>query len=366
MRLLHTESSQHLGGQELRVLMEMEALTPLGIASALAARPGTRIVEEAVRRGLKVYPVAMRGSVDPLAVTRFLRILRRERIDLVSAHGSKDGWSAGLAARMLGIPVVRCRHVANPIRRHFLGRMVYGWLCDRIVTTSQSIKAGMVARGVREGKIVSVPTGVDPARFHPGVEKGRFRRELGLAPDRRLVGMITVLRGDKGPDVFLEAAGKLAARRPDVCFALVGDGWMRERLEAVVAASRHRDRMVMTGFRRDVPEILADLDLLVLSARIPEGVPQTILQAHAMGIPVVASDVGGINEVAIPGVTALGVPPGDSEVLAEAILSALDDPDGASRRAARGRQMLTQGYTRDQTIKRMLDIYSGLIQSRNR
>jgi glycosyltransferase involved in cell wall biosynthesis len=345
--------------------MEMEELAGHGVSSVLAARPGTRIVEEARRRGLSVHTVTLRGSVDPLAVSRFLWILRRERVDLVSAHGSKDGWSAGFAARLLGLPVVRCRHVANPIRRHFFGRMVYGWLCDQIVTTSESIKAAMVARGVPEGKIVSVPTGVDPARFHPGVQKGRFRGELGLGPDKRLVGMITVLRGDKGPDVFLEAAERMAAERPDLVFTLVGDGWMREKLEAMLAGSAHRDRILMVGFRRDIPEILADLDVLVLSARIPEGVPQTILQAHAVGIPVVASDVGGINEVAIPGQTAVGVAPGDPVTLAEAVVDVLSDPQGASLRVARGQQMVAERYTRESTIHRMLQIYSALCHSKN-
>jgi glycosyltransferase involved in cell wall biosynthesis len=363
MRILHTESSQHLGGQELRILMEMEELTAHGVSSVLAARPGSRIVEEARRRGLKVHTVTMRGSVDPMAVARFLWILRCERIDLVSAHGSKDGWSAGLAARLLGLPVVRCRHVANPIRRHFFGRMVYGWLCDRIVTTSESIKAGMVERGVPETKILSVPTGVDSARFHPGVEKGWFRGELGLSPTTRLVGMITVLRGDKGPDVFIKAAEAIAAERPDVVFVLVGDGWMRERLETMVQSSQHSDRILMTGYRRDIPRILADLAVLVLSARIPEGVPQTILQAHAMGVPVVASDVGGINEVAIPGKTAIGVPPGDPKALAEAIVQVLSDPAGAASRAAQGMRMVAEGYTCEKTIRRMLQIYSSLNES---
>lgn len=360
MRILHTESSRHLGGQELRVLMEMEAMAAHGVSSILAARPGTKIVEEAAHRGLKVHGVAMRGSIDPAAVARFLGILRRERIDLVSAHGSKDGWSAGFAARILGLPVVRCRHVANPIRRHVFGRMAYGWLCDQIVTTSDSIKAGMVEAGVPEGKIVSVPTGVDATRFHRGVPRGAFRAELGLSPGERLVGMITVLRGDKGPDVFVRAADAIGHDRPDVVFALVGDGWMRGTLEAMLQALPPRHRIVMTGFRRDIPRIMADLDVLVLSARIPEGVPQTVLQAHAMGVPVVASDVGGINEVAIPDQTALGVPPGDVAALARAIVQVLSDPEGAAARVERGRAMVGERYTREKTIHRMLGIYARL------
>ncbi len=363
MRMLHTESSSHLGGQELRVLMEMEGLAPWGIESVLAARPGTGIVREAFHRGLRVHEVAMRGSVDPAAVTRFLWILKRERIDLVCAHGSKDGWSAGLAARVLGKKVVRCRHVANPIRGHFFGRLVYGPLCDRIVTTAEFIKQGMVERGVRAEKIVSIPTGVDLNRFHPGVERGFFRRELGLEIGRPLVGMITVLRGDKGPDVFLEAADEILARRPDGFLVLVGDGWMRQRLEEMVRRSPRGGSILLTGFRRDIPRILADLDVLVLSARIPEGVPQTVLQAHAMLTPVVASDVGGINEVAIHGETALCTAAGDSRAVADAVLQVLDEPGEAMSRARAGREMVLRHYTWPTTLESMRDLYWRVMKS---
>lgn len=363
MRILHTESSVHMGGQELRVLMEIEALSRYGFMSVLAAGPGAEIVGEARLRGLEVYTVPMHGSFDPAAVFRFVRIIREEGIDLVSAHGSKDGWSAGLAARLTGIKVVRSRHVANPIRRHCLGRMVYGILCDRIVTTSEFIRAGMVERGVPAQKIVSIPTGVDTAMFHPGIEKGLFRRELGIEDEVPLVGMVSVLRGDKGPDVFIRAAESVLARSSGIMFALVGDGWMRGILEKMVLESPYREKIILTGFRRDIPFVLADLNLLVLSARIPEGVPQTILQAHAMEVPVIASDVGGIKEAALHGKNALCVPPGDPEVLAETILHVLENKEEAGRRAKEGRNMVLAGYTRQMTLDRMRSVYSSVLES---
>jgi glycosyltransferase involved in cell wall biosynthesis len=343
--------------------MEMEGLIRYGFESVLAARPGTGIEGEAIRRGLRVHTVTMRGSVDPAAVGRFLWIMKRERIQLVCAHGSKDGWSAGLAARLLGLKVVRCRHVANPIRRHFFGRLVYGPLCDKIVTTAESIKAGMVEAGVPAGKIVSIPTGVDLNRFHPGVEKGPFRGELQLEPTRPLVGMISVLRGDKGPDVFIQAAEGILTRRPEAFLVLVGDGWMRSKLEEMVRTSSWRASILLTGFRRDIPQIMADLDVLVLSARIPEGVPQTILQAHAMLTPVVASDVGGINEVSIHGRTALCTPPGDSTAVADAVLQILAEPEDAMRRAMSGREMVLGRYAWPVTLESMRDLYRQVVLS---
>ena len=361
IRVLHTESSMNLGGQELRVLAEMDGLAGRGYESALAARPGSRILDEAEKRGQKRYPVKMRGSLDPAAVASFARIILRERIEIVNAHGSKDGWSAGLAARLLGRKVVRSRHVANPIRAHFFGRLVYGPLCDVIVTTSESIKRGMAERGVDIEKIISVPTGVDTGRFNPGVEKGRLRAELGVGESVPLVGMVAVMRGDKGPDVFVRAAESAASVLPDAVFVLAGDGWMRSRLEDMVSASPFRERIKLLGYRRDVPAILADLDVFCLPSLIPEGVPQAVLQAHAMRCPVIASDIGGVDEVAIAGRTAMCVPPGDPDALAKAITGLLRDRQGANRLAEEGHRLVQDKYTLDGMLDRMDGVYRRLL-----
>jgi len=357
INLLHTESSMNLGGQELRVLLEMEGLESRGYRSLLVARPGSRILKEASGRGLDSYPVEMRGSVDPGAVASIIRIIRREDIDIINTHGSKDGWSAGIAARLTGRKVVRSRHVANPIRSHYFGRLVYGPLCDRIVTTSESIKNGMAERGVRRDKIVSVPTGVDTDVFSPDLDKGAFRKSAGIDPEVRLVGYVSVVRGDKGPDVFVRAAETVLEKNRDVEFALIGDGWMLPDIRDMVERSAYRDRIHVTGYRVDVPQIMADLDLFVLPARVPEGVPQAVLQAHATRTPVIASDVGGVNEVAIDTETASCVPPGDDKALADAIMKLLDEPDRAATLAAGGYGLVIENYTLSAMLSRMDGIY---------
>lgn len=366
IRILHTESSMNLGGQEFRTLLEMEGLCAHGFSSILMARPGSLIAQEAKRRNLKAFQIPLHGSMDPLAVTRCLGIMLNEAVDLVCTHGSKDGWSAGIAARILGRPIVRSRNVANPIRSHFWGRLVYTVLSDRIITTSESIKAGMVEKGIPEAKILCVPTGVDPGRFHPGVEKGRFRKELGITAEQPLVGMISVLRGDKGPDIFLRTAEDVLKTHPDAFFVLVGDGWMRTRLESMLGTSSYSRSIWLTGFRRDIPHILADLDLLVLSARIAEGVPQTILQAHAMKVPVIASDVGGINEVVRDRESGMLVRPGDTQALADAIVTVLGDHEGAQRRAEMGHRVFLESHTESMFLANMASIYRGLLKDHGR
>jgi len=360
LRILHTESSKHMGGQELRILLEMERMGPLGFESVLAARSGTPILAEAQRRGLRAYAIPMHNRLDPISMALLWRLMRREKIDIVNAHGSRDAWVAFLVARLLGIRTVRSRHVANPIRRHRLGRMIYGTLCDQVVTTSESIRTGLIERGVAAEKIISVPTGVDVGMYSNIARDGRLRREFGIPTQAPLVGMISVLRGDKGPDIFLAACDRLMDENTGLWCILAGDGWMKPELEKQHEGMRNGERMVLAGFRRDVPQLLAELDLLVLAAKIPEGVPQVILQAHAARVPVAATRVGGISEVAIEGETAFTAPPNDVGGLADAMRQAFTDTARGKAQALRGQALVTRSYSIEAMLSRMAEIYRAL------
>lgn len=358
-RILHTESSPSLGGQELRILLEMEAMTSRGFESCLLARRDTPILAEALRRGLDAHPIDIRSSIDPVAISRFARFIRERQIDVINAHNSKDGWNVAIAAKLLGRPVVRSRHIANPIRTGKISQLIYGPLCAKVMTTSESIRRDMISMGVSADKIVSIPTGVDVIRFSHGVP-GRFRTALGIPHDVPLVGQIAVLRGSKGPHVFLEAAQRLIADGCPAWFVLVGEGPSRKLLERMLA-ERPSSRIVLCGHRDDIPDVLADLDLAVLAATQPEGVPQAVLQAFAASVPVIASDLGGINEVAIDGQTATTLPARDPKRLAKAIAEHLQMPEQGKANAARARILAETQYSRDAMLQTMSLLYSDLM-----
>lgn len=358
LRVLHTESSPSLGGQELRILLEMEALVDRGINSVLAARPDTPILAEARRRGLTAVAIPMRSNLSPTSLWAFRQLLRDQRIDVVNAHNSKDAWNVAPVARLLGVPVIRARHIAGRLRAGWWRRLPYGPLCDAVLTTSESIKAGLAAAGVAADKIEVIPTGIDMARFQVP-RSGAVRREWGIPANARLVGQIAVMRSDKGPDIFAQAAQRLLADGFDAWFVLVGEGRMREKVLAQLSPAE-RERILLPGFRRDIPEILAELDIAVLAARSPEGVPQAILQAHAARVPVVATSVGGIAEVAIGDLTALAVPPKDPAALAAAIRRLADDPALGQRLAQAGHDLVARQHTLEHMLSRMEALYRRL------
>lgn len=358
LRVLHTETSPSLGGQELRILLEMEGLAAHNIESVLVARPEAQILAEALRRGLLAYPVPMGSNLSPPSMLAIARLVRRHRIDVVNAHNSKDAWNVAPVARVFGIPVVRSRHIGPRIRSGWWKGLPYGPLCDLVLTTSESIKKGLIESGVAARKIEVVPTGIDINRYQLQ-RNGKFRQEWNIPPGASLIGQIAVVRNDKGPDIFVRAAQHLLAQGLDAYFVLVGTGRMRPEVEAMLRPEE-RARIILTGFRRDIPEIFSELDLFVLAARHPEGVPQAILQAHAAHVPIVATTVGGVSEVAIGGENALSVPPDDPERLAEGIARLLADAQLAGELSSRGFEMVARQYSLDKMLDKMEQLYRKL------
>jgi glycosyltransferase involved in cell wall biosynthesis len=299
----------------------------------------------------------MRHAVDFRAIVALRRLLAARGARLVHTHSSIDSWVGGIAARSLGLPVVRSRHVtiAVPRRRTLVYR-----LADRILTSAERVKEVLTAAGVEPGKVIAVPPGVDTARFHPDVSGASVRAELRL--DGPVAGLVANIRGSKGHDVFLEAARDVLNALPDARFLIVGDGVgfddVRARVERLGLASA----VTMTGFRRDIPEVMAALDVLVLPSIRSEATSQVIVQALAVGTPVVATAIGGSPEVIRDGETGRLVPPNDAPALAAAIVDTLRDRARARAMARAGQAFVRARLSIDAQMTTTTDVYRALLR----
>ncbi len=361
--VLHTEASLGLGGQEIRILTEARWLLAHGWNALIACQPHSQLFAEARTAGLPVAAVRMRGAVDPLGFLALRRLIRRARVDVVHTHSSVDSWLATLAARSLSLPVVRGRHVSIRILRR---RALVYRLADRVITTGDTIKVIVEGAGVPAAKVVSVPAGVDTTRFHPGISGKAVRDELGLEPAAPLIGLVANVRGSKGHEFFLGAAPAVLRVVPEARFLIVGDGVGFDDVGRRVGDMGLAHAVVMTGFRRDIPEVMAALDVLVLPSTKSEATSQVIPQALAVGTPVVASAVGGIPEIVRDGETGRLVPPGDAAALAEAILALLRDPARARALAQAGQRLVQQRYTVDAMMADTTAVYRELLDRRRR
>lgn len=349
--MLHLESSRGFGGQEIRILAEADWLRRRGWPVLIATVPHGRLLAAARARGLPAAPVAMRHALDLAAVLALRRLMRASRAGIVHTHSSVDSWLGTVAAGSLGLPVVRSRHVTIPVRRR------RAWVyrrADAVIASAEFVRRGLIAAGVPAERIVTVPAGVDLDRFHPGVSGAAVRRELGLTGP--VVGLIADMRSSKGHRFFLEAARRLLARVPEVRFLVVGDGVLRDSVRRWVADLGLQEAVTLTGFRHDVPEVMAALDVVAVPS-VREAISQVLLQALALGRPVVTTTVGGNPEVVRDGETGRLVPPADPEALAAALADLLRSPAEAARLAAAGCRQVRERYGLDAMMARTVEVY---------
>src|SRR5881628_714309 len=350
--ILHTEASLGLGGQELRILAETRWLRNHGWGALVACQPGSGLLAEARAAEVDAVAVRMRGVVDLGALWALRRLMRARAVSLVHTHSSTDSWLGALAARSLGLPVVRSRHVSIAIR----SALVY-----RLATSGEAVRALVVAAGIPPERVVAIPPGVDTTRFHPAVSGAAVRGELRLGAGEPLVGLVANIRGSKGHNVFLEAARQILAVAPRARFVIVGDGVGYEDVRRRVTALGLAERVTMAGFRRDIPEVMAALDVLVLPSIRSEATSQVIPQALAVGTPVVATTVGGSPELLRDGETGRLVPPDDAHALAGAVLEILRDPARARTMARAGQATVAARLTLDAAMTRTAAVYRALL-----
>ena len=355
--ILHTESSHGHGGQEIRTLAETRWLIDHGWRALIVCQPDSPLLAEARASSIPVEAVRMGSATDIGATVRLRRLMRERGVSLVHTHSSVDSWLGGIAAKSLGLPVVRSRHVSIPIRRR---RALVYRLADRIITSGEGVRAMVIGAGITPERVVAISAGVDSARFHPGVSGKAVRDELGLgaAP---MVGLVANVRGSKGHNVFLDAARAVLTAAPETRFLIVGDGVGFDDVKGRVRQLGLEACVRLTGFRRDIPEVMAALDVLALPSIRSEAIPQVIPQALAVGTPVVASTVGGSPELIRDGENGRLVPPADAPALADAILTLLREPERARAMARAGQVMVQARYTIDATMARTTAVYRELL-----
>lgn len=355
MRILHTEASCGWGGQEIRILSEAQGLIDRGHEVRLVCPSEARIFQEAPRFGVPVeaLPIGRKRLRGVLALRAYLK---RHAFDVINTHSSTDAWLAALACRLVAVapPIVRTRHISAPLPDNAATRWLYASATSHIATTGEALREQLLTTlSVAPERIVSVPTGVDPARYHPVDAAGKIarRRQLGLPVDAPLVGIVATLRSWKGHRFLVEA---FAVGLPSSAhLVIVGDGPQLEALMAQIAQLGLQDRVHLVGNHPDVVPWLQALDVFVLPSYANEGVPQALMQAMACGLPCVTTNVGAIPELARDDLTAKVVPAQDADEIRLAIVELLADESLRSRLGMAAREHVVSTHGRALMLDRM-------------
>ena len=364
MRILHTEWSDGMGGQEIRILTEMIGMQKRGHDIMLATRPSCALGKRAGEAGIPVFHLPFAGKFDPATIFGVRRLVREQRVEIVNTHSGIDAWAGGIGARLAGAGLVRTRHLNLPLHRNWTNFVHY--LPQRLVTCGQTMRQLLIdEHGFPPEEVVSIPTGIDFSVFQPRRERAEVRRELGIADDAWLLLMVAVIRGVKRHEVAIRAFAEFAPSCPRAVLVLCGEGPMRPDMEQLCRDCGVADKVRFLGHRSDVPDIMAAADALLLTSR-SEGIPQTISQGMGIGLPVVATAVGGVPELVQDGRTGFLAPAEDVAAVAAAIGRLAADPALAAELGANGKRFAQERLSLDAMLDATERLYGAILAERHR
>jgi glycosyltransferase involved in cell wall biosynthesis len=351
-RILHLRASSFVGGPEHQLLRyaegQRDSVWDILLATFVGPEEGREFIESAEQSGLETIGLP---TDRQLAVRALVQCMRQEDVDVLCTHGYKADILGIVAARLARVPVacfLRGWTAENwRVRAYERADRWFLPYADRIVCLSNSQATRLTVRGSLAGKIRVVCNAIDWRKCDENARNRariHVRECLQLPIDCRVVATAGRLSPEKGVADFLLAASRVYPNFPDVRFVIFGSGALRYELEQQVKNFRLQDRVTFAGFRRDLQDLLPGIDFLV-NPSLSEEMPNILLEAMAFGVPVIATNVGGVSEIAGPEHSVRLVPPGLPQRLADTIRDLLMDSASARELAEAGLRRVRQVYS---------------------
>jgi glycosyltransferase involved in cell wall biosynthesis len=356
--------SDDIGGAQIHVRDLSTALRAAGHDAVVVAGTNGVLADELRAHGVPYYPLGHLGrEVGPLQDVRSFselrQTLRKIRPDIISTHSTKAGFIGRIAGKMLGIPTLFTAHGwgftdGRPPLQAFafwaVERTTAAWAA-RIITVCESDRVAAVrTRLTSSERLITIHNAM------PDVDE-TLRARPGNSPARLI--MVARLSHWKDQPTLLQALAGL--KDLDWQLEFVGDGPLRGQLEELVQTLALASRVTFLGFRRDVPQRLAEAQLFLLISKW-EGFPRSILEAMRAGLPVVASDVGGVKESVVDGTTGFVIPRGDALRLRECLRQLITNSDLRVTMGQAGRTRYEEKFTFDRLVERTTKVYESVLR----
>lgn len=360
--ILHTIETGGPGGAESVLLALASRIDPSRFRSIVLLPHEGWLKERLQEQGIPVFLAASDVWYDMRLPSAIARLVRREKVDLIHSHLADQNFYSCLASRFTRSKIIVTYHGLPPRSesqslRSAVKRWVVRHSADAIVVVSDYLRQSFKDLGFRDERILRIHNGVDMNRF-AAAPAGRLRGELHYRNGTKLIGMVANLRESKGYEYYIQAARIVSDLMPQARFVAVGqfEKELASRLQALVHQLSLEDRFFFLGFRADVPEILRDLDLFVLSS-VSEGFSLATAEAMAAGKPVIVTRCGGPQEIVEDEQTGFLVPPADSESLAKKICELLANSERAANVGQMARASIARTFSLDKTVEEYQRLY---------
>lgn len=335
LRVMHVTYKFGVGGMEVGIAKLVNGLDPTRVASSICSTVLGDSLKERLHPRVKLFELNRRSGNDPHLVADLYRLFKRERPHVVHTHRWGTLLEGALAARLAGVPhIVHGEHgtLETRWRNAWVQRRLWHHV-DRLLSVSSRLAERMSSEiGFPLDRITVIRNGLDLDRFRPVSDRTAAKRALGIAPDRLVIGTVGRTVPVKDHPTFLRALARLRAAGIDFAAVIAGTGPAFQDTVRL-AESLNLGDVQLLGNRDDVHSVLGAFDIFVLSS-VSEGLSNTIQEAMATGLPVVATNVGGADELVVEGQTGVLTPAGDDQAMADA-LSALAGNE--ARRSSFGR-----------------------------
>jgi glycosyltransferase involved in cell wall biosynthesis len=358
VRILHISSARSCGGGERHLADLANALVQRGheVYAALPSRSPLR-QELYALPAQNIFTLRLRNALDIASALELARLVREHRIEVVHAHVARDYPLAALATRRnRQAKLIITRHVLFPLNKLHSVTLSH---VARVICVSQAVKRALSAQKIfNANKLIVIPNGIDFRRLDTSLEnfdREEFRKQMKIPPGSLLIGTVGEIKKQKGHEDFLRAASLIARQRTDAHFVITGadptsTGEHRASLELLIAELNLTNRVHLTGWLDDVAPLLAALDVYV-SASHTESFGLSIVEAMALGLPIVATATEGAQEIINSDDAGVLVHVGDVEAMASALLRLLEDANARKRIGTLARATARTRFS----LKRMVD-----------
>lgn len=361
MTIVHVNTESTWGGGEVQTCHLIRGLEARGVKNVLVAPPGSEIAREVIATGARVAELRMRGECDISAIVGLSRILKDIKpavLHLHTSHAHTLGWLAGRLAKIGTIIVTR--RMDHEIKGHF--SFVKYKSVDHIVAISEVIRETLIKGGLSRKKLSVIHSAVDCRIPYPGPD---LRSTFGFGSDTPVIGTVATLAKQKGHETLFKAMQIVKQHHRPVRLLVAGAGPQESHLRRLAVKLNLAEEIVFAGFRKDIPQILNTLDVFVLASQ-DEGLGVALLEAACCGLPLVATNVGGIPEVVRDRSTGFLVAPGDTSSLAEKMMYLLEHRKEAREMGERAKAFVRENFSLDTMVQHYHDLYKQLSRNMER
>lgn len=361
IRVLHIDTEKGWRGGQQQVVYLLNAIYENGYSTELICQPNSEIEKYCVARGLPCLPLRMRGEADFIAGLKIALYCKKNNFNILHLH-SAHALGIGIWAKIFysRLKLIAVRRVDFHIKKNWFSQFKYNTnRLNKIVCISDGIKQVLIEDGIPLKKLITIHSGINLHKFDEIVPEHNFKQQLGIPEKDILIGTIAAMVGHKDYPNLLKAAKLIIERQHDVTFCAVGDGPDKSKILKLAEDLSLRNRFIFAGFRKDIGQFLKSFDIFVLASKL-EGMGTSILDAQAVGLPVIACETGGIPDIITHNQNGLLVTARNEQALAEAISLLIESPD-LRQNLGQNASKIVKRFDIQTTVEKSIKLYEALV-----